>query len=648
MSPRHPLPLLTILACLAVAIGSGCLLRPLGDQPAPVAPSASSALAPAAGGGHYRSDWPTTGQHDWIGGDVWPDLAGGWKLDAGEAVCYGAPGTQLRCLTLGSHALTPGRGRFTMTVDITITPGETDCYAGFLLGRPSPYPSPGSQTGKLARVVFAGINTRGDALVAANPSHARLANWIAQSTNTAATTSRVRLQLHGLAIGASYALVLTCRDLATGVELARDSLWDVPPQLVRGFTALGTGPIAPGEAGRCRFSRLELKGEKVITHSASAGPILGAWHTITAGTLQMRVQLAPLGEATPTHLSLDLAEGTNWIEAVSAPVDRATATSLIELADWASRPATDYRLRATIPRGERVSLVAIYHGTIAADPRGGDVALAILPPPPDTGPFAWQPPPYGLRTISPYDPRLAPVLAAGCRGILTPGTPMGAPTPKNLQQRYLWAIAYATAGRTLAFPNTITPRSAYGGLGIVPFSGRPPAAAWEHWIGADALLNWSPATLDETARRLAPSIPAPPSHDATIDMVGIMPQQKMIVMDRLIAPTGATAHRQTAAVHSDGWPLGTPIDPSQTRKPIGYLPPVQVTGVLRPVVQLIDEGTGQTIQLIRLEGQAYLPRVYTNSSYTIHIAAPEQGKVQTLTGQTITRLGEAETALISF
>ncbi len=272
MSPRTPLALVAILTTI---IASGCLVRPVGDKSARVAPTPPAQAGHVAGGAHYRANWPATGQHDWIGGDVWPDLSGSWKLEQGEAVCYGAAGTYLRCLTIGSHALTPGSGRFRMSADVTIAPGATDAYVGFLLGRPTPYPSPGSQTGKLARIVFAGINTKGDAIIAANPSHARLTNWITQSTNTAACPTPVRLQLHGMPIGESYALVLTCRDPETGVELTRASLWDVPPQLVRGFTALATGPIAPDEAGRLRFSQLELKGEKVIPETAQADPILG-------------------------------------------------------------------------------------------------------------------------------------------------------------------------------------------------------------------------------------------------------------------------------------------------------------------------------------------------------------------------------------
>jgi hypothetical protein len=658
---------LALCGLLATITGSGCLIRPLDhEQAAPPQPAGSmQAGAVAVGGAHYKSSWPATGQHDWIGSDVWPDLAGGWKLEEGAAVCYGRQSAALRCLTLGSHALTAGAGRFTMSVDITITPGDSDGYAGFLLGRPSPYPSPGSQTGKLARIVFAGISTRGDALVAANPSHERLSNWMAQSTNTAAFPSSVRLQLHGLAIGDSYALVLSCSDPETGVELVRSSLWDVPPQLVRGFPSLSTGPVPPGQAGRCRFRNLELRGEKVTTHALQAGPILGAWHTITAATLKMRVQLVPLGEHTPPRLSLELADGTNWTEAATAPVDQATGSALLEVADWVERPATGYRVRATVGRGGETTETGIWHGSIARDPRGGELAVAILPAPSNDHVGPWQLPPYGVKTASPYDPRLAPALAAGCRAILTPATPMAEPTPANLQARYLWSIAYAAAGRTTAFPSAISSRSAYGGLGIVPFAGtNAPSATgdWEVWIGADVILPWSRTTLDETAGRLAavnatakrrrkriepPPVAAP---GTTFDLVGIIPKKKMLVLDRLLCPAGTAgeAHRQNETRRSPGWPLGVPVDPTQDLKPVGYLPPVQVTGFNRPVVQLIEEATSNTVQVIRLDGQVYLPRVYTDGTYTIHVVAPELGESQTLTGQSITRLGEAETTLITF
>ncbi len=59
-----------------------------------------------------------------------------------------------------------------------------------------------------------------------------------------------------------------------------------------------------------------------------------------------------------------------------------------------------------------------------------------------------------------------------------------------------------------------------------------------------------------------------------------------------------------------GWPITITMDANDGRKVTGYLPELLFTDVTNPVVQVIDQGTGEMLYTVRVKGKRFQPRVY--------------------------------------
>ena len=68
-----------------------------------------------------------------------------------------------------------------------------------------------------------------------------------------------------------------------------------------------------------------------------------------------------------------------------------------------------------------------------------------------------------------------------------------------------------------------------------------------------------------------------------------------------------------------GWPITIAMDSNDGRKPIGHLPEVGVDGVTNPVVQVIEQATGEIVSTVRVRGARYRPPVFAAGKYTVKI-----------------------------
>ena len=108
-------------------------------------------------------------------------------------------------------------------------------------------------------------------------------------------------------------------------------------------------------------------------------------------------------------------------------------------------------------------------------------------------------------------------------------------------------------------------------------------------------------------------------------------------------------NRRTRDITLECWPLDVnPLDPgarqypgwpktinqrdNDGRNPVGYLPTLHVSGMRNPVVQVIEESSGQTVYTIRSKDASFRPQVYKEGKYTVRIGAPETDQIKTLTG----------------
>jgi hypothetical protein len=82
-----------------------------------------------------------------------------------------------------------------------------------------------------------------------------------------------------------------------------------------------------------------------------------------------------------------------------------------------------------------------------------------------------------------------------------------------------------------------------------------------------------------------------------------------------------------------GWPVTLDLEDNYAREAKGWLPPIHITGLDHPpVIQVVNEITGETIYTLRIRDFSYQPGVFAEGSYTVHIGEPGTSSMQSLTG----------------
>lgn len=80
-----------------------------------------------------------------------------------------------------------------------------------------------------------------------------------------------------------------------------------------------------------------------------------------------------------------------------------------------------------------------------------------------------------------------------------------------------------------------------------------------------------------------------------------------------------------------GWPVTVKMEANDGRKIAGYLPELVFAKGRRPVIQVIEESSGEIIYTVRAWEDRFQPRVYTPGRYTVKIGAGKPD-AETLTG----------------
>lgn len=86
-----------------------------------------------------------------------------------------------------------------------------------------------------------------------------------------------------------------------------------------------------------------------------------------------------------------------------------------------------------------------------------------------------------------------------------------------------------------------------------------------------------------------------------------------------------------------GWPITITQEQNYGRKPAGYLPELNITGATDPVVQVINEGTGNVEYTLRIRGTTFAPKVFAEGTYTVKVSDPENGREKVVKGVKLAR-----------
>ncbi|MFK8111827.1 MAG: ThuA domain-containing protein [Rubripirellula sp.] len=93
-----------------------------------------------------------------------------------------------------------------------------------------------------------------------------------------------------------------------------------------------------------------------------------------------------------------------------------------------------------------------------------------------------------------------------------------------------------------------------------------------------------------------------------------------------------------------GWPITFNYRDNDGRKPVAHLPTVDVKGTNRPVIQVVEESTGEILYTIRATSNRFRPPVYSNGKHTIKVGTDKPNQSTT---KGVMPLGEGKTSELS-
>ena len=73
-----------------------------------------------------------------------------------------------------------------------------------------------------------------------------------------------------------------------------------------------------------------------------------------------------------------------------------------------------------------------------------------------------------------------------------------------------------------------------------------------------------------------------------------------------------------------GWPLTISQFDNYGREAVAWLPTLKITGEPNPVVEVINTKTGETEYIVRIKGNEFSPKVFSNDTFTIRVGYPEK------------------------
>jgi phosphodiesterase/alkaline phosphatase D-like protein len=368
---------------------------------------ASAGCSDPANEPRYAAGFPDDVSRVWIGPDFYTNRLQDWRLHDGriEAVT-GRAGKPMRTAQVLTWVLSSDSGELDASVRIgPLAPPDQrnhaqDSGAGFLIGAGGDdvdfritalvhhWPS---EDGGL----IVGLDGTGQVVVRDNsvfqgftrpqPDIPITAWPEIEPTSRAPATDMpddVTLMLHAApeSGGETYWLDVRAIETESGNVVARAAYEGIPAHQLDGNIALVShrGSLTENGPGHW-FDDLKLDGSKVIgAPERSFGPIAGAFHTLSNGTLKMTAQLMPLDTSAAGLAVLEVRRGDDWMQLDSAPIDPLSATAQLRVDDWNEADLVFYRVGYRTATTSNEVLDHIYLGSIRPIPADDEFVLAAL------------------------------------------------------------------------------------------------------------------------------------------------------------------------------------------------------------------------------------------------------------------------------
>lgn len=85
-----------------------------------------------------------------------------------------------------------------------------------------------------------------------------------------------------------------------------------------------------------------------------------------------------------------------------------------------------------------------------------------------------------------------------------------------------------------------------------------------------------------------------------------------------------------------GWPVTIDQEDNYGREAVGFLPEVQVEGLAKPVIQVVNEATAEAVYTIRARTHRHRAKVFAEGSYTLRVGDADWNTTKTITGLKVT------------
>ena len=79
-----------------------------------------------------------------------------------------------------------------------------------------------------------------------------------------------------------------------------------------------------------------------------------------------------------------------------------------------------------------------------------------------------------------------------------------------------------------------------------------------------------------------------------------------------------------------GWPKTISQFDNYGREPEGWLPTIKISGDPDPVVEIINQTTGELVYIVRIKGNEFIPKVFSNDKFIVKVGYPEKNLVKEL------------------
>jgi hypothetical protein len=93
-----------------------------------------------------------------------------------------------------------------------------------------------------------------------------------------------------------------------------------------------------------------------------------------------------------------------------------------------------------------------------------------------------------------------------------------------------------------------------------------------------------------------------------------------------------TEFGKPGAMQMDTWPVIVKQQDNYARKPVAWLPTLNIRGASEPVVQVIEEASGDIVYTLRLSEPRFEPFVFAQGKHTLRVSDPESGKITEMKG----------------